>query len=474
MRKSVLLIEPGEHLGGMFSGGLSATDIGNKYAVTVLARDFYRRVGSHYGMLERWTFEPHVTENIFNDYIKWGKVPVLYGHKIVSALKREGVIQEIVLEEAGSSKGATKVIRAKMFIDCSYEGDLMTRAGVSYTVGREGNSQYNETYNGVQLRHEHQFPDGVNPYREKENPQSGLLWGISDRQMATPGTGDSKVHAYNYRICLTEDPANLLPITRPEGYDCTRYELLRLMEAQPEKRSLYHYFSWIRMPNGKTDINNHGGFSTDMIGMNYRYREATYAEREQIISAHEVNTKGLLYFTGHDPRVPVPIREEMLKWGYPKDEYKDNGHWSPQLYIREARRMKGEYIMTQANCQGKEIVKDDVGMAAYTMDSHNVQRLVVNGMVKNEGDVQVGDLGPYPIAYRSIIPKKSECSNLLVPVCLSATHITYGSIRMEPVFMVLAVAAGMAIDSNLPVQEVDVPKLQQILKTNPLADGSQP
>jgi hypothetical protein len=232
------------------------------------------------------------------------------------------------------------------------------------------------------------------------------------------------------------------------------------------------------MPNGKTDINNHGGFSTDMIGMNYRYPEATYEEREHIVKAHEVYTKGLLYFTGHDPRVPVPIREEMLKWGYPKDEYTGNGHWSPQLYIREARRMKGEYVMTQANCQGKEIVKDGVGMAAYTMDSHNVQRLVVNGMVKNEGDVQVGGFGPYPISYRSLVPKKNECSNLLVPVCLSATHIAYGSIRMEPVFMVLAqsaaVAAGMAIDSKTAIQEIDVPKLQQILKTNPLADGSQP
>lgn len=232
------------------------------------------------------------------------------------------------------------------------------------------------------------------------------------------------------------------------------------------------------MPNNKTDINNRNGFSTDMIGMNYEYPDADYARREKIVKAHETYTKGLLYFFGHDPRVPVELREAMLKWGYPKDEYVETGNWSPQLYVREARRMIGSYVMTQANCEGKEVVKDGVGMAAYTMDSHNIQRIVVNGMAKNEGNVEVGGFGPYPISYRSLVPKEKECTNLLVPVCLSATHIAYGSIRMEPVFMVLAqssaIAAAMAIDSRKSVQQIDVSKLQAKLKADPLVNGRTP
>lgn len=231
------------------------------------------------------------------------------------------------------------------------------------------------------------------------------------------------------------------------------------------------------MPNKKTDINNNGPFSTDMIGMNYDYPEANF-ERQKIVKAHELYTKGLLYFIGHDERMPQHMRNLMLEWGYPKDEYQDNGNWSPQLYVREARRMIGSYVMRQANCQGKETVTDGIGMAAYTMDSHNCQRVVVNGMVKNEGDVQVGGFGPYPVSYRSVIPKEGECKNLLVPVCLSASHIAYGSIRMEPVFMVLsqsaATAAVWAINAKTSVQQIDVKELQNVLINNPLADNSLP
>jgi hypothetical protein len=230
------------------------------------------------------------------------------------------------------------------------------------------------------------------------------------------------------------------------------------------------------MPNHKTDINNRGAFSTDMIGMNYLYPDGSYEQRAKNIHDHTVYTKGLLYFFGHDPRVPDALRAEMQQWGYPKDEYTETGNWTPQLYIREARRMIGDYVMTQRNCEGKEVVTDGVGMAAYTMDSHNTQRLIVNGHVKNEGNVEVGGFGPYPIAYRSLTPKLPECANLLVPVCLSATHIAFGSIRMEPVFMVLgqssATAAAMAIDAGTEVQRVDVAELQRRLKENPLADGS--
>jgi hypothetical protein len=473
--KKAILVEPGRTLGGMSSGGLGYTDIGNKYAITGLARDFYRRIGTHYGKFEQWIFEPHVAEKIFNDYVKSGNYKVLFETRLKEVRKKGNAITGIVLENS-SSGSTTVIIKAKMFIDCSYEGDLMAQSGVSYTVGREDNKQYNETINGVQLMNGHQFPDGIDPYKEKGNPQSGLLWGISNEKLLPDGTGDKKVQAYNYRICLSSDPANQVPITRPEEYDSTHYELLlRLFDAFPQRRTLNDYLIWSHMPNRKTDINNRGGFSTDMIGMNYEYPNGTYEQRKKIIREHELYTKGLLYFYGHDPRVPEQLRNEMLKWGYPKDEYKSNGNWSPQLYVREARRLAGSYVMTQANCEGKEVVKDGVGMAAYTMDSHNIQRIVLNGQVKNEGNVEIGGFGPYPISYGALIPKPSEVNNIFVPVCLSATHIAYGSIRMEPVFMVLAqssaTAAVMAIENKTDVHHVDVASLQQKLKNDPLSDG---
>jgi hypothetical protein len=475
--KKVLLIEPGRHLGGLTAGGLGYTDIGNKYAVTGLARDFYRRIGTHYSKFEQWIFEPHVAERIFNECINAAKIDVWYDHRITSASNTGGLIRQIELENSvNPSAASNRIVRAKIFIDCSYEGDLMAKAGVSYTVGRESNEQYKEKYNGFQLLDKHQFPDGIDPYKIKGQPESGLLWGISSATVSPTGTGDKKVQAYNFRICLSRDTQNKIPITRPPGYDSSRYELLlRVLEKEPNRP-----FNLILkpdiMPNNKTDINNNGPFSTDMIGVNYEYPEGDYAKRAAIIKDLENYNKGLLYFIGNDSRMPQHLRNEMLKWGYPKDEYVDNGNWSHQAYIREARRMVGEYVMTQHNCEGAETVSDGVGMAAYTMDSHNIQRLVVNGMVKNEGDVQVGGFPPYPISYRSIIPKGADCKNLYVPVCLSATHIAYGSIRMEPVFMVLAqsaaTAAVQAIDKKLDVQEVDVSLVQKTLRENPLSDGT--
>ncbi len=480
MGKHVLLIEPGKHLGGLSSGGLGYTDIGNKYAITGLALDFYRKMGKHYGKFEQWIFEPHIAEEIFNDYIRRANILVLYDYRIVKAEKSNDFIKQIIVENSTKPLSLTnKTIAAKIFIDCSYEGDLMAKAGVSYTIGRESNSTYHETYNGVQLMEGHQFPDGIDPYKIPGDASSGLLWGISNEQLLPSGTGDKKLQAYNYRICLSNDPKNRGAITRPDDYDSTRYELLiRLFHAQPPKRTLNDYLIISKMPNYKTDINNRGGFSSDMIGMNYNYPEADYNERAAIIKKHEGYTKGLLYFYAHDPRVPLELQNEMLQWGYPKDEYTDNANWSPQLYIRECRRMMGSYVMTQANCQGSEVVKDGIGMAAYTMDSHNCERMVMNGMVKNEGNVEIGGFGPYPISYRSIIPKETECKNLYVPVCLSASHVAYGSIRMEPVFMVLAQSAAlgacMAIDKKQTVQQVDVKKLQNLLKQDPLMDRSIP
>lgn len=484
MGKSVLLIEPSKHLGGLTTGGLGYTDIGNKYAITGISRDFYRRLGEHYGKFEQWIFEPHVAKNLYQEYLDRAGLDVLYESRLVEVRKTEEMIQEITLENnSDRTSSETTKIRGKMFIDATYEGDLMAKSGVSYTIGREPNSQYGETYNGFQLMTGHQFPDGVDPYKVPGDPSSGLLWGISGEKLDPDGTGDKKIQAYNFRICLTDDPANQVEITRPEGYDSTQFKLLvRLFEAQPDKNSINDYFIWSRMPNQKTDINNRGGFSTDMIGMNYDYPEGDHEKRQKIIDDHEHYTKSLLYFYKTDPRVPTGIQEFIKGWGYPKDEYTENGHWSPQLYVREVRRMVGEYVMTKANCVGKEVVEDGVGMAAYTMDSHNIQRLVVEKegkkMVKNEGNVEIGGFGPYPISYRSIIPKAGEVKNLFVPAALSASHIAYGSIRMEPVFMVLgqsaAVAACMAIDEGVAVHEVDTEGLQKILRENPLADGSTP
>ena len=483
--KSVLLVEPSQHLGGLSAGGLGATDIGNKFAITGLARDFYRRIGRHYGKLEQWTFEPHVAESLFNQYVKEANVPVLMSHRLVDAAMNGKVISHITVENAVAPTAQTnRVVYAKQFIDCSYEGDLMAQTPVEFTVGREANSQYGETWNGVQLQDKHQFPDGVDPYKIPGKPESGLLYGISNAKLAPNGSGDQTVQAYNYRMCLTDNPANRIPITRPADYDSTRYELLLRQIQQKEPKELtWNLMHFVMMPNRKTDINNCGGFSTDMIGANVDYPNATYARRTEIIRDHERYTKGLFYFIGHDPRMPKHLRDEMLQWGYPKDEYPDNDHFSHQLYIREARRMVGEYVMTQANCEGKATVSDGIGMAAYTMDSHNCQRLVVNGpgnipMVRNEGDVQVGGFPPYPVSYRALTPKRGSVENLLVPVCLSASHIAYGSIRMEPVFMVLAqsaaVAACQAIDEQKSVQTIDIKKLQTRLVQNPLMNGTLP
>lgn len=495
--KSVLLIEPGKYLGGMTTGGLGATDIGNKYAVTGLGKDFYRRIGSYYNKFEQWTFEPHVADQVFADYIREADLNIIKNHQLITVKKNGEWITEITVQHSEAPSSATnQTIRARMFIDCTYEGDLMARSGVSYTLGRERSSQYGERYNGVQLSDYHQFPDGISPYKVPGDPSSGLLWGVSSEPLQPTGSGDKKIQAYNFRLCLTQDKTNFIPITRPASYNPEQYELLLRTLIKENWKSIHsslrheklpdgsiqiHHgggFLIKNMPNGKTDFNNFGGFSTDMIGMNYDYPEADYATRKKIWQAHEDYTKGLLYFLGHDERVPAHIRQEMQSWGYAKDEFKDLGGFSNQLYVREARRMLGETVMTQKHCEGEEVAQDAVGMAAYQMDSHNCQRVIVNGMVKNEGDVEKPVPAPFPISYRAIVPKRTECKNLLVPVCLSASHIAYGSIRMEPVFMVLAqsaaTAAVMAIDGKVSVQQVDVRKLQQRLKQDPLANGTQP
>ena len=489
MGKRAILIEPGSHLGGLSSGGLGATDIGNKAAIGGIARDFYRRVKKHYddpaswrqekreayrsGRATEaaaedamWTFEPHVAEKLMNDLAGEAKVPVVMGERLdlkQGVEKKDGAIVSIRMESG-------KVFRGKRFIDASYEGDLLALAGVSYHVGREANSVYGETLNGVQTRHaiKHQLMAGVDPYVKKRDKSSGLLPGVHPGPPGEEGDGDKRVQTYNFRLCLTDVKENQLPFTRPAEYDPLRYELLLRNFEAGETRAPWNP---IFMPNRKTDVNNNYGFSTDNIGMNYAWPEADYATRDKIFQEHLLYTQGLLWTLVHDGRVPAKVREEVRRFGLCKDEFEKTGGWPHQLYVREARRMIGAYVMTQNDCQRKRMIDDGVGLGAYNMDSHNVQRYVdEHGQARNEGDIQVG-VSPYPISYRAIVPQEAECSNLLVPVCLSASHIAYGSIRMEPVFMVLgqsaATAACQSIDSGASVQKVDYAALRERL----LADG---
>ncbi|MFN7139167.1 MAG: FAD-dependent oxidoreductase [Limisphaerales bacterium] len=465
MGHSVVLLEFGNHVGGLTSGGLGATDIGNKAAIGGISREFYQRLGKHYGTNEMWTFEPGVAERTLNEMLKEAGVPVFFQQRLASVKKSGNRITEIKMENG-------RVYRAKMFIDTTYEGDLMARAKVSYTVGREANSQYKESLNGIRAQTLfHQFNVFVDPYVKPGNPKSGLLPFIQAGPMGTPGDGDHRVQAYNFRMTLTQNETNRLPILPPKNYDPKQYELLaRYIEARVangEELTLDRL--WLRkmMPNGKTDVNNSGGFSTDAIGMNWEYPEANYKKRAKIWQAHEDYTRGFFHFLATSPRVPQNVRQEMQTWGLCKDEFKDTGGWPHQLYVREARRMVSDYVMTEHNCRGSEVAEDSVGMGAYGMDSHNCQRIVRDGRVHNEGDVQVHGFSPYPIAYRSIVPRQSECENLFVPVCVSASHIAYGSIRMEPVFMILAqsaaTAASLAMQDGIAAQQVSYPKLRERL-----------
>jgi hypothetical protein len=463
MGRSVVLIEPGRHLGGLSSGGLGATDIGNKQAIGGVSREFYRRLGRAYDQDEAWKFEPHVAEEVFDELIRAANVPVAFGERLdlADGVEKRGTRIVAIRTESG------RTFRGRMFIDATYEGDLMAKAGVSYHVGREANAVYGETLNGVQTRKatHHQFIKPVDPHVVPGDPASGLLPGVHAGGPGAEGSGDHRVQAYNFRICATDVPENRRPWPKPDDYDPLRYELLLRNFEAGDERVPWHA---VMMPNRKTDSNNNHAVSTDYIGMNYAYPDGDYATRQRIIRKHRSYQRGLMWTLANSPRVPAKVREYFQTWGLARDEFTDNDNWPRQLYVREARRMVSDYVMTQHNCQGRRVVEDPVGLAAYTMDSHNVQRYVdENGHVRNEGDVQVGGFPPYPISYRSIVPKRSQCTNLLVPVCLSASHIAFGSIRMEPVFMVLgesaATAAVQAVEADVDVQEIDYERLYERL-----------
>jgi len=497
MGKSAVVVSPDKHLGGLSSGGLGMTDTGNKAVIGGLARDFYHRVWKHYERPEAWqwqeraafgnrgqghaandgeaktmwVFEPHVAERIFEDLIAEHEIDVVRDEWLdrERGVRKDGERLTSITTLAGHTYPGT------MFIDATYEGDLMAAAGVTYHVGREANTVYGEEHNGVQvgvLHHRHHFgavKEPISPYRVPGDPRSGVLPRISTAPVGEFGTGDKRVQAYCFRMCLTNVPENRIPFPKPAGYDAGQYELLlRIFAAGWDE----FFQKFDPLPNGKTDTNNHGPFSFDNIGFNYDYPEASYDRRREIIAEHAAYQQGLLWFVANDPRVPKAVQDELRTWGLPKDEFTDNGHWSHQLYIREARRMVGSHVMTENELRKKKPTPDSVGMGSYTIDSHNVQRHITpQGFVQNEGDIGVSTGGPYAIAYGALVPKRGQCGNLLVPVAVSASHIAYGSIRMEPVFMILgqsaATAAALAIDGGTSVQDVPYDRLRERL----LADG---
>ncbi|WP_328339302.1 FAD-dependent oxidoreductase [Micromonospora sp. NBC_00421] len=475
---TAVIVEPGSHVGGLTTGGLGYTDSGTSAAIGGLAGEFYRRVYARYQGTPvtpdspmRLVFEPHVAAEVFDDLLTEYAVPVYLNAPLATVARTGDRITGLVTDNG-------QLFAGPMFVDATYEGDLMAAAGVSYAVGREANTAYGETVNGVQLRGEHQFTRPVDPYVVPGSPASGLLPGISAAPVAPNGTGDDRIQAYNFRMCLTQ-AAGRVPFPQPAGYDPADYELLlRYVQAGYTGP----FFTTQSVGGGKTDSNNTGAFSTDFIGANYAFPTAGRAQRASLVADHRTYQQGLLWFLANDPRLPATVRAGVAGWGLAADEFTATGNWPPQLYVREARRMVSAYVMTERDCRGSVRAADSIGLASYTMDSHNCQRVVVNGLVKNEGDVQVGVPGPYPISYRSIVPTAAQCANLFVPVCLSATHIAYGSIRMEPVFMILAqsaaTAAKLALDAGVPVQQVDVAALQarlradgQLLTWPPTADG---
>jgi hypothetical protein len=482
MGKSVILVSPDKHLGGLSSSGLGFTDTGNKSVIGGIAREFYQLIYRHYqnpgswnwqkqseyGNVGQgnpaidgenrtmWIFEPHAAEEAFEIMVSHSKVDV---HRD-EWLNRENGINKKNGAIVSIKTLSGKIYYGKVFVDATYEGDLMASAGVKYTIGRESGDTYHEQFNGVQkgvFHHDHHFKVNIDPYKIPGNPSSGLLPLITPETPGENGSGDKKIQAYCYRLCMTKLPENRIPITKPESYDSTQFELL----GRVSEKGWNEFFNkYDPIPNLKTDVNNHGPVGFDNIGMNWDYPEASYERRREILKEHEVYQKGLLYFLTTDRRIPAEVREIMKQWGLAKDEFKDNENWPYNIYVRESRRMIGEYVMTENEVLGKTKVLQPIGMGSYTMDSHNVQRYVTpEGYVQNEGDIGVAPQQPYQIDMGSIIPKRQECTNILVPVCVSCSHIAFGSIRMEPVFMILGQSSGiiasLAIDSNKSIQDLN-------------------
>ncbi|AYN69804.1 FAD-dependent oxidoreductase [Euzebyella marina] len=492
MGKSVIMVSPDKHLGGLSSSGLGYTDTGNKEVIGGLSREFYQRIyqkyqqdktwrwqkKDEYGNVGQgtpaidgnnrtmWIFEPHVAEQVFEDFVSENEIQVFREEYLDRSNGVEVTDGSITMITTLSGKEFS----APVFIDATYEGDLMAAAGVTFTIGREAGSTYDEEWNGIQvgtLHHQHHFGKmNISPYKVPGDSTSGVVYGVSTEDPGERLEADKRVQAYNFRMCLTKVDENRVPFEKPDGYDPAHYELLaRVYEAGWDQT--FNKFDPI--PNLKTDTNNHGPYSTDFIGENYDYPEASYERRREIIKEHEDYQKGLMYFVANDSRIPEEVQNEFKQWGLAKDEFTDNGNWPHQIYVREARRMIGEYVMTENDILGNREVPNSIGMGSYTMDSHNVQRYITpEGYVQNEGDIGVHAKEPYKIALGTILPKKEEIKNLIVPVAVSSSHIAFGSIRMEPVFMILgesaASLASLSIDQQKPVQEVTYTDLRAVLE----------
>ena len=479
---SVVLLHPGQRttLGGLTTNGLGYTDFGNQAAIGGWSRRFYKRLGEKYGREEEWKFEPHVADAVFRDLLAAADVDVRMSQFLQAAEVDDGRIA--ALRMLGGMR-----VRAKMFVDATYEGDLMAAAGVSYATGRESNRQYGETLNGAQVMPTHQFSHFVDPFVTPGDPSSGTLPGIVQRDAPPAGSGDGSVQAYCFRVCMTDDPARRVAFPKPEDYDPLDYELLRRWlnaEHDDYNETLRPAGDggadrpWLRKVDRladphKTDTNNHGPMSSDYIGMNHAWPEATYSQRENIFQAHVRYQQGLYWTLANDPAIPDRYREVYGKFGLASDEFASTAHWPAQLYIREARRLVGDYVVTEHDCMGHASCNDPVALGAYAMDSHNCNRVIradESGRVRvlNEGDVQVKLPSPYAISYRSIVPRRGEVGNLLVPVCVSASHIAFGSARMEPVFMILgesaALAASLAIREGVAVQDMAYASLRRELE----------
>jgi hypothetical protein len=465
MGRVAVIIEPGHVAGGMTAGGLGNTDTGNDLTIGGLAREFYQRVHATYEgagwtptTKPRFTFEPHVARAVFEQMLAEAGVPVYFGLRLNTVMLQDRRITKLVTTDR-------RVFAAPMFIDASYEGDLMAMTRVRWVVGREGNGAYDERLNGVQL--DHTPGTGlVSPYRVADRPSSGLLPGVA-ATVAPNGSPDGYTQAYNFRMCLTQ-AGDRIPFPRPEGYDPGHYELLW---RWIERGNTGPFFNAQSVGGGKSDVNNEGPFSTDYIGASHDYATASPAVRESIVADHRRYQQGLMWFLANDPRLPDVIRTAVRAWGLPADEFTATGGWPTQLYVREGRRMVSGLVMTEHHCLGRLRAPEPVGLASYAIDFHSCQRVVVDAAVVNEGHLWADVPAPYPIGYRSIVPSAGECTNLLVPVCLSASHVAYGSIRMEPVYMILAqsaaTAAVLAADRGIDVQRLGY----DVLASRLLADG---
>lgn len=515
MGKSVVLVEPGRHLGGMTSGGLSAVDIGDPRSVGGIAREYFTKLAATAGVTLSWdkaftsagggpatggayAIEPHKAEQLFNEMVSEAGVKVHLDARL-AAVKKDGArIAEIVTEDGA-------VFRGKMFVDATYEGDLMAKTGVSYTLMREGNAKYGESYNGIRYEEKYRprtnhlkpgphgrVPGGqgvwdrdfpLDPYVVKGDPGSGLLPLIQEGDPGIPGEPAPGVQAYCYRLCLTTSPDNQIPITPPPGYDPKRYEIVaRFIEAClaiGDDMDLRWFSKHDPLPKDKWDFNT-ATFGGNLPGASHAWPEATYAEREKIAKEHGNYHRGLLHFLATDPRVPEKVRNDMRRFGLPRDEFTGNGGWPHQIYVREARRMVSDLVMTEHHTFGRQVAPDAVALGSYGTDVHEIRRIVKDGAVTREGKIATGRDGapPYPIGFGAIVPKKAECENLLVTFALSASHTAFASIRMEPVFMCLsqsaAMAAVIAMEDGLAVQQVDYGKLKsgllaggQVLKWPP-------